>query len=896
MRTLVLALLVLLCVLISGAAFLWVGRGGDGVPPDALVTSGSASDLEAAALPFDSELEAARRSESAAESDRVNVPSKVEPRARRTSEVELILKAPRWIAKETPLVYLLRAKDSRKGATTTLGRRGPQASDARWRWDRAVAFGEEIFGVPAWSPDSAEAKVDPQAADDMFEVVDDPEIRARLNEMAVEDRAPQVVRMLIPRPGRLDRVLAKAMGRVSIGSLRGSEIVIDFDDCHERQVDVEVRHAGGAPAVHVSLVMSGGGSRTVGDLRTGGRPLSELPRTGDDGRASVMKPRGSLPRALVLGLPPIGKAGQEAIMLPPVGAIEIEYEYGEEHRHRGSAVKRATLEIGPADGAKFTYDGTWQVTTPIVNGRATLHHVALGQRFRLTVEGYIERVDMNVAGPTEHGEVVVVQLSPTVAPRLRFKALDEAGRSLKGEVVRLLPKEQMHAALSHDSRGDWAAITDEEGVATFQLKGIAQDDVLGEIFASVSPSAGSTNVSLVARRLVQEPFVDGLLDLGSWSFRPMKHLVSGRVIHQSGAPVVGATVRVIPVREASDVSFGMSGVRQCLGLSGEDGQFTIRWERDTSADGSRKLALTATKGALKLIEAVPFKVGDRDVALELNEPGGIRIDLTEIDPKRMQGLRLMLETEDPAGADPSSKPVQLQPGELMELNHQRPGRYACRISLPPESVTLAENLVIQPGELLADPRLNPVTLGTAVQRRVIFVTGANGAAIPSVTIGRVRVGEVDHTSRIDAENGAFDVLAYLESPPDSYWIEANGYARATVEALREGASIELLPAIQVTIQLTGSELPTQAFRMSAIWMSDGTAVRRETPITFDSLGRGTLEAPQPGAFMLTQMNSGRGRTASPAATKPWWGATFTVPKGGGNVEIEAQRTASTSSR
>jgi hypothetical protein len=160
----------------------------------------------------------------------------------------------------------------------------------------------------------------------------------------------------------------------------------------------------------------------------------------------------------------------------------------------------------------------------------------------------------------------------------------------------------------------------------------------------------------------------------------------------------------------------------------------------------------------------------------------------------------------------------------------------------------------------------------------------------------VRVGEVDHTSRIDAKNGAFDVLAYLESPPDSYWIEANGFSRATVDVLREGASIELLPAIQVTIQLTGSELPTHAFRMSAIWMSAEAAVRRETPITFDSLGRGTLEAPQPGAFMLTQMNSGRGRPASPAATKPWWGATFTVPEGGGKVEIEAQRTASTRSR
>ena len=243
----------------------------------------------------------------------------------------------------------------------------------------------------------------------------------------------------------------------------------------------------------------------------------------------------------------------------------------------------------------------------------------------------------------------------------------------------------------------------------------------------------------------------------------------------------------------------------------------------------------------------------------------------------MQGMEIMLDSANPRG-----KSKKLTPGQETTLDRLRPGRYAVNLELSTETAFLGEDLEVQAGETLVDPRLNAVSLEGAVQWRTLYVTGPSGAPLDEITVGEKRAGLVTRMARIKKRDGAFRLAAFLHTPPESYWIEANGYRRHLTESLDDGMSIELEGPIQVSLQLVGAELPAASFSLEAV--SSGP---NGTRIKFDAAGHGRASLPGPGLYRLAKVQPGRARAASPPSTEPWWGVTFRVPEEGGWVEVRA---------
>lgn len=205
----------------------------------------------------------------------------------------------------------------------------------------------------------------------------------------------------------------------------------------------------------------------------------------------------------------------------------------------------------------------------------------------------------------------------------------------------------------------------------------------------------------------------------------------------------------------------------------------------------------------------------------------------------------------------------------------------------PETAFVAKDLVVRPGETLVDPRLNPLTLDGIVQWRSLFVTGPKGAPLSRISFGRLYEGGLQHGRRVDIRDGAFRVAAYLNLPPDSYWIEAEGCRRTTVPILHDGMRIELDNAVSVTLQLQGADLPHRPFRMLAVPEKGSTAGSSGVELEFNASGVATLPASTVGPYVLRPVPRTRGASPSPTASKPWWTARFTVPSEGGTVPVRA---------
>ncbi|MEM8713502.1 MAG: carboxypeptidase-like regulatory domain-containing protein, partial [Planctomycetota bacterium] len=631
--------------------------------------------------------------------------------------------------------------------------------------------------------------------------------------------------------------------------------------------------------------------------RTQGRPLSELPSSDENGKLRFLGVPGQSPVAVVLGSPPVRAtrgttATEPRIELPPTGVIEVEYDYGERFPESAKSRAHTTLVIEPAGRDPFDFDGEWTVRTRIQDGRATLFAVALGQQFLFQVPGRELGARLKVDGPTQPGEVVQVRLSPDFTPRLRCRVVDEAGAPLVDREIRLL--DSSDAWRRGWSLMGWEATSNEKGEVTFRLDGLAGGDVPGELFIEAARTSTRGGHELVGQRTVEEPLPrgegaaekaedSGVLDIGTWTLHPRPKLVSGRVVDLDGNPVAQARVRVISMTGSNSRarSSPLEGTESAL--SNKDGTFTIRRFHPPSNVAERKLALKCYKDEMVAFELVPFSPGDHDVTVMMSQPSGIRVDLTDLDPLGLTGLRFTLEG--------GEKELELQPGRLIELKHQRPGSYRLVISYPPESVALADNLVLHPGETLLDSRLNPVSLNGFLHRPRIFVSGSDGKVLDSIMVGRVRAGMSDRTSRIEAKSGVFDVLAYLAKAPESYWIEADGYRRAAVDVLRNGMSIELQTAIQVTVQLVGADLPGVPMRMSARSTVSQSTQPRDIPVIFDATGRGTFEASQPGPYVLKGAASigRRAAASSSSASRPWEGASLSVTEAGGELEVVAVR-------
>ncbi|MEM8710219.1 MAG: hypothetical protein AAGG01_04650 [Planctomycetota bacterium] len=885
MRALALATAVLTC----GAVLIWLGSGVDGDPADAVepvvLTAGDEGPEDRptpqAAHPVAStsavaSVGSAPESGSRASREVADLTLDAQP----PTSIDLILRSPAALANGPPEVYLLRARANFKGLTGVKTFGGKSAfSKERWRWSRAVQYGERVSSIPPWGapgPDGVEA------------------------------------RTWMPKPGRLDRVFAKMGDRVSVGALTSSGIVIDFADAHETVIEIVAVHEDGGPARDVPVVFSSLGEYQ--DLRTAGRPISDLPATDEDGSLRVMQLGASFPKALVLGDALLSTTGffPRRIELPAVGTIDVAFDYAEDHPLHGRSQPEGLLKISSAAPEPFALGKHWEVTTRIENGKARLWPVALGKRFRLEVEEGLGQATVKVAGPTEAGEVVHVTMSEAMTPILKVRLVDDAGRPVANEMahvragtgVRRRRRASGRLSASGNRLGwsvrveevTWSSKTNQEGVAQFLLGETAAGDVLGPIDLRTGHLHLRLSEGLIGSATVDEPLVGGPLDIGSVTLRPVPHLVSGRVVDGSGEPVERAVV-MVEERRRVPAELDWAGTRaERLDYTDSEGRFTIRWLRDpdestwtgltlVAKDGksfrrSNGILSRAKAGERGTFESVPFRPGDRDVVLVIERAGGIQVDLTQVEPAELQGLRFLLR---PASS-PESELV-LRPGERSELKHRRPGRYSFCLRLGKEEIPIAEDLIVEPGETLVDPRLNPFLFDAHVARRRLFVEGEDGSTIPTITVSRVARGVTSKSNRVDAKNGAFDVLAYLRTPPACQWlIEADGYSPVTLESLSEGQNIKLPSTIRVTVQLVGADLPGVPVRMSAALKSPARSSGGRIPISFDVLGRGTFEAPGPGVYLLGRAMGRRGSVPGPK-TDSWVLSEFTVPDDGGVVEI-----------
>ena len=754
---------------------------------------------------------------------------------------EVVVTAPAEFATEAPEVYTLESAKARlRGRQRSLELQsfGRGAKDL-WRWERAVSGGTRVQRLPDWSQDA--------------------------------DGAAAELRVHVPKLPRGSRVLARLGSRVALGVVRsswgGAPVVIDFAKPTEVISQVSVRHADGRPAEGIAITSTATGRfALVGPSRI--KPMS-LPLTNASGEVQCFVPTGRVPAAVVFGIPPLA-SGDDAsthIHLPPVGAIEVTLE-----AQPGRLPKR--LSFGLARPAWV--DEALPYTLPVVDGRLMIEPVALGQRFRLSVDSPAMKASADIDGPTKPGEIVQMTLSRALTPQIRFKLEDEAG----DEVV----SRRLMVLINDETYSSRRATTGPNGVMECFLLGVEVGTVLERIVVHEGVYSRRPSHARIAKKLMDKPLVAGVMDLGTLVLRPPPLLVSGRVVDGQGKPIKDAVVRLATEgpyaakpEELSTLSTPPGNRALAYDQTDPSGFFQLRQEGDATEGGQRRLALVAGYRGAELFEPVEFAPGATGVELVLEEGGKLTVDLSALDSSEMQGMEIMLDS-----AHPRHKTQDLSPGHEITMGRLRPGLYAVKLELSTETAFLAEDLEVQTGKTLVDPRLNPVSLKGVVQWRTLYVTGPSGAPLDEIIVGEKRGGIVTRTTRIKKRDGAFRLAAFLHTPPEDYWIEAKGCRRRLLESLDDRMSIELQGPIQVSLQLVGTALPTASFALEAI--SSGSSGTR---IKFDVAGHARASLPGPGLYRVAKVQSGRARAASPPSTEPWWGATFTVPEEGGLIEIRA---------
>ncbi|MEO0661657.1 MAG: hypothetical protein AAFZ87_08975, partial [Planctomycetota bacterium] len=593
----------------------------------------------------------------------------------------------------------------------------------------------------------------------------------------------------------------------------------------------------GASGVFVSVVARDGepvcGVPVLGDHSTDAPPTlgdsiwRDAPRTDEDGRALVPESERYCAGALGRVVATSTDAEPTTIVLPPHGALEVDFG---EHAEGGTLHVRAGRE---REVHAFAAGEILRV--PVV---------PLGEELVLSATGPTAYVSEPLQGPAAEGEVVTwaPRVDPFVTVAARF--VDAEGVPLAGHTVRFpeVPGRRRTAEPLE---------LDADGAAEVRMRSRAWEPYAGSSFEfrTKVPPKTPRNDALVGSGFAPIWSGDARIDLGTVTLRELPLLVAGRVLGPDGRARPGARVSVEQQRTSkSDGARSSGAVRyeSVAGTSvktGPDGRFEIRAPTADFAAGGAPLRLEArpvdfaAMPSLRAVDEFPFharqtlrvdvEVGRTDLELRFETPGSIEVDVAHVPPVLRIELAFRLVPEDsgtwlaPTGVEAWSPGCVRMEGEATVRDFVLPGSYTLEVRWAGCVVRRLEGIQVPSGGACTDPRLAPLDLG--VETRSARVVSVSGEAIGAPVL--IRRGWNDVWQPIDGSWARRIAAQGLPSPEDAElcWlalptdavrlaVTAPGHGAVEIAGAADGARIALPELVPVTLTFEADEEEVDALQ------------------------------------------------------------------------------------
>ncbi|MEM8713679.1 MAG: hypothetical protein AAGG01_22285, partial [Planctomycetota bacterium] len=535
--------------------------------------------------------------------------------------------------------------------------------------------------------------------------------------------------------------------------------------------------------------------------------------TDGDGRAIVMCPEGEEPAVVILGGDNVRADERGGMMrLPAVGGLDLHIVT--EEKVDGETVKEELAQgmlvhfriLDERDRLKRLCE-----LIEVADGHWTTPCVAIGERFRVQLKSsaFLGIVDFD--GPQVPGEVISVELVARRKGRVDLRVVDETGQPLRGRRLRI--------SLTYFGSVHGPHVSDASGRVQFYPPDLEDTRELAGVLIRESGLRNSALQGEVRpHEPIQRPASGEALDLGDVVMRPPDLLVSGRVTDADGKPVRRASVYLVS-EEAGAPGPLVSGTLQEpeWPLPGEpihcrtalDGSFELHCVGDPTAGGERSLALFAHRKDQMAVAEVPFEVGDSDVRLVLGETGRILLDTADLTNRDLGGIEIALRGEDEA-----FEPRWIQAGRTKWFDRLVPGEYRVTLTLDGHMVDLAKNIMVGSGQDVSDPRLVPLTLEPAVERRSFRLSGPGAEEVRQIYLDRS--ARMEQPSRepsrqallesfapvsLVAVEGEFSVPLLRGHERQSWEMDVPGHRRVHLASLDDGMVIELEPPIEVELRI-----------------------------------------------------------------------------------------------
>lgn len=624
------------------------------------------------------------------------------------------------------------------------------------------------------------------------------------------------------------------------------------------------------------------------------RPLAEVPvalragevdasqrvwrgTTATDGLARIPAPRallqkftGPVSAHVMLPLrPPVAAAIDRAalsaepvrLVLPPTGQVVVWIEDLGPKEAEAVTVSLALPMDGPEGGSVTEASGHPR------NGSITFPYVGLGLSLVVRAErpGQNEPARVTLNGPVTAGEAVHVRIR--VLPPPDRVVLVMHLQDGKGEPFR---SRRVEVMLEARSRGNVTSSTfsmtaDGEGV----LRIVTDENVRTMPERSLRlchrKSGEPATEALVT---IPATLVPGDNDLGIVAMLPPPLVCAGIVVDHTGKPVQEAELRVQARPVAAGGKSGeLREVRGVRGSSDASGRFQLH-----GVTPPADLFLAATAPGFLPQDNVPFLLGSDGVRIALEAAAGlagsVRLDDVVTAPDVVVELR--------SGGNSQVERLQVRgPIGVFQFDSLPPGGATVAVRLLGEAEgLLVADLLLKPGEITRDPRLQEVDLSKG--RSVVHFTVVDPEGRPAKDARVAVLNGKDQTSfeGYMLSSGKGRVVTRVR--PLEVLLFGDGYRSLRVPDLVDGATVTLPPLLRVRIRLPAAcPLPAPPFALEARLDPQSTAWPANVSYRFfEGLGNETSGGGSPPWLQGVRARFGADGSALLPVAEPGTGALY----------------------
>lgn len=581
---------------------------------------------------------------------------------------------------------------------------------------------------------------------------------------------------------------------------REIEVVIE----PEPAIEVVVKNSRGRPARGVPVMVVDSDAQYLFQL------FQAPVETDRDGRVWIPVPREGERKDLVLAIAsrraprvPLDPAKPRVeLALPPCGQLRV-YVEGE-GLAGGRRVSGGKVTLGSVG---YDWRGMRSISAEeIGDDFVTFRWVGVEEPVEVSVEvdGDAAGRTLQTTGPSLPGEMKVVRLEGVTASIERTCRLI----GLDGEPI---PSQTLLWTVARP--GDihlTTRRTDLAGTLSFEITPRNQaDDV---VVTLVLRDHDGTPRGAV--RWPMPELMAAETDMGDVRLQEEPVLVAGRVVGPDGSPQPGVTVRAIaeyeiPSDHGSSTSSSGIGERYAYQSAETDaeGRFTLR-EMNPARPGVT--LFVETDATMRVKSALDFAVGTTDAVLELERaarlegtfapfPNEVRFDGT---------VRLV-------ASDGTIQPLDLERnGPRFDTDGLPPGTYALEVLLwgSEEAVHRIDGLALEAGQVVRDPRLDPLDWSAFMKPVRVKVTDSDGQPLQGVTVRHVVRRGRGSSSHGANRIGDGEFVVWVADAGAEVHVQHGDFRTQSFDALKDDRVVALKPRprLQLTVP-NAPELPA--------WMS-----------------------------------------------------------------------------